>query len=287
MVFPNPGVVFLIAGVLLIIIFGGLTIKRKKTLPEKGQKNLSGNLVKQIKNVSDRIPEKLFTMMQEKGVSLVYEMVRIWPELSSIKKGQLWDFWQREGYIDSLIKDLGAKNEERCVEAARVLMVINDKKLIPPLINALASPKQYVPARVAEVLLSFGTDAVEPIIRKLPELSDEAKCLAISILEELGDPKAAPGLLGELSHPLPQVRKITVEALGEMGNREVLDNLILMMEDIDWGVRSSTAKALGKINSPRAIPVLQRALQDEAWWVRANAEEALKRINLAGEANNQ
>ena len=152
--------------------------------------------------------EKLLLVMKDSGTNLVPLIVKIWPELSLEQREQLWEFWESEGYIDIFIKGLGGKNEERRMEAAQVLMGINNKKLLLPLMDALAAPDQYVPARVADVLLSFGTEAVGPIIGRLPDLSDEAKCLAISILEEIGDSKAIACLLKELSHSSPQVRKI-------------------------------------------------------------------------------
>lgn len=287
MVLQGVGI-FIIGIITLILIWRGLFfLMRKRSLTGKSQKCLSGDLINRVKHVPDKIPEKLFIQMKARGVDLVPSIVRIWPELSLEKRGQLWEFWESEGYIDIYIKRLGAKNEERRVEAAQVLMGINNKKLLEPLMDALAAPDQYVPARVAEVLLSFGPDAVDLMTGRLPDLSDEAKCLVISILEEFRDPKAVPCLLKELSHPSSQVRMKTVEALGEMGNGAIVDSLIGMMEDVDWGVRSRAAKALGKVNNPRAIPFLKKALQDEAWWVRANAQEALKKIRLTEEGGNR
>jgi len=279
--------IFIMAVIALMLIWGSLCLIRKRNLKGKSQQDLPGDLINQIKNAPDKISEKLFILMKDKGVDLVPRIVEIWPELSSEKRDQLWEFWESEGYIDIFIKGLGAKNEERRMEAVQVLTVINNKKLLIPLMDALTLPDQYVPARVADVLLSFGPDAVELMTGRLSDLPDEAKYLVISILEEFEDPKAIPFLLKELSHPSPQVRMKTVEALGQIGNGEIVGSIIGMMEDIDWGVRSRAAKALGKINNIKAVPVLEKALQDQAWWVRTNAQEALKRIALTKEGNNR
>ncbi|MEL7567628.1 MAG: HEAT repeat domain-containing protein [Dehalobacterium sp.] len=278
---------FIIAMITLIFIGGSLFLIRKRNLTGKNQKNLTDDLINRVKNSPDKISEKLLMRMKDKGVDFVPQIAEIWPELSPEKRDQLWEFWESEGYIDVFIKGLGAKNEERRMEAAQVLTLINNKKLLIPLMDALTLPDQYVPARVAEVLLSFGPDAVELMTGRLTDLPDEAKCLVISILEELEDPQAIPFLIKELSHPSPQVRMKTVEALGQIGNGEIVDSIIPMMEDNDWGVRSRAAKALGKMNNGKAIPALEQALQDEAWWVRANAQEALKRIALTKEGNSR
>lgn len=278
----------LIIAILSLTFLGGvLLLMRKIKLRGKNKKNMPDNIVNQVKDDHDKIPENIFILMKDHGIDLVPCLIEIWPELTLEKKDQLWLFWDTEGYIDVFMKRLGAKNEERRMEAAQVLTVLNHKKTLIPLMDALTLPDQYVPARVAEVLLSFGSEAVELMIGRLSDLPEEAKCLVISILEEFEDPKAIPFLLKELSHPSPQVRMKTVEALGQIGDEEVVGHIISMMEDDDWGVRSRAAKALGKMKSIKAIPVLERALQDQAWWVRTNAKESLKGIALMKKGDNQ
>lgn len=282
MALQDPGMLLVAIGGIFLGIVGGILFFRKKNVSGHGAKGLPEDFAARLKSAPDKLPEKLMMHLKDEGVNLIPFIAPIWPELSREKREILWSLWDTQGHIDFFIKGLGAKMEEKRVEAARVLMEIKNEKMIAPLLDALESPDQYVPARVAEVLLAYGPDAVAPMVHRLPGLADEAKCLVISILEELGDPRAVPSLLQELSHPAPPVRMKAVDALGEIKDRETVDSLVEMMEDGDWGVRSRAAKALGKMKDSRGIPALEKAAQDEAWWVRTNAREALKEISRSG-----
>jgi HEAT repeat protein len=245
------------------------------------------NLVQLIKNEPGLIPDKIIDRVRKGGMASLPSLTAIWSELSLEKQNQLWEIWQEDGLIDGIVKDLGSKYEDKHLLAAQVLKEIKHEKLLLPLINALESSDQFVPARVAEVLLSYGQPGMDLIMARLPELSEEGKYLAISILEEFGDPKAIPPLLKELAHTAPKVRMKAVEALGELGNYKVATSIIEMLQDDEWEVRSRAAKALGKIKDSQAIPALQRLLEDETWWVRENAHDALKKILAAREDLNE
>lgn len=280
MFFQDPSTLILIFLLITLLLIGAFfCLMRKRKAPVKKEEDLPGDIISQLRKNSGKMTEELFIQVQEEGINLIPRLKEIWQELSPKIQEELWEFWESQGYIDTYIKRLGAKDEVQCVEAAQVLMSLKNKKLILPLIDALTKPAQYVPARVAEVLLAYGSDAAEIMALRLPELPLEAKCQVISILEELGDSQGIPCLLQELAHPSPQVRMKAVDALGEVGSQEISESLIMMMNDPDWGVRARAAKALGKIKAPQGIPVLEMALQDDAWWVRKNAEEAIKKIS--------
>lgn len=249
----------------------------------KNSEDRSENLVQLIKNEPGLIPENILNQVRADGKASISLLSALWPELSLEKRGQLWEVWQDEGLIDDLVKDLGSKYEEKHLTAAQILKEMKHEKLLIPLINALESSDQFVPARVAEVLLSYGKSGMNLILERLPDLSEDGKCLAISILEEFGDPGSVPALLKEFSHASLKVRMKAVEALGEIGNQEITDAMIIMLQDQEWEVRSRAAKALGKIKDPRSIPALEKSLADETWWVRENVKDALKRIDAAGE----
>jgi len=273
----GPLIVF---GLVVLVLLGAVyLLKKKRKAGAEGQQELPEDPLGNLKKISGRLPEKLLLHMKEAGIDLVPVIVKSWPELAPDIREQLQEFWEAQGYLDIFIQRLGAKNEEQCLEAAQVLMGLKNKNLLLSLIDTFTKPGQYVPARVADVILSYGAEAVPPLLRRLPELPLEAKCQVISILEEFGNRQAVPGILKELSHPSPQVRAKAVDALGELGDQEIAGNLISMMQDQDWGVRARAAKALGKIKASQARPVLEEALLDEAWWVRSNAKEALKRIS--------
>ncbi|ATW26234.1 HEAT repeat domain-containing protein [Candidatus Formimonas warabiya] len=242
------------------------------------KENQSPHMIAVLKAASGRLPDRLLVQMRSGGIKLVPVILEIWPQLAPEIRDQLVILWEEEGYLDHYIRALGAKGEEERIGASAVLGKIKDKRLIVPLMKALGEPGQYVPARVAEVLISLGQEAVDPMAHCLANLPETPKCLVISILEEIGDRKALPALIHELSHDSAQVRMRTVDALGEIGDQEAVDALLLLMRDPDWGVRSRSAKALGMMGAYQAVTILEEALHDEAWWVRTNAREALNKI---------
>ncbi|HHT62611.1 MAG: HEAT repeat domain-containing protein [Bacillota bacterium] len=281
MLFQEPVfLVFIAAFITLALVWGVWCVLGRRGASVKKKEDSLGDIGDQLCRISGQISPELFTQIKEEGIDLIPKLVSHWPEISPEIREQLWDFWESQGYIDNYIKRLGSKNEEVCIEAAQVLMKLKNKKLILPLVDALMAPDQFVPARVGEVLLSYGSDASEVMIRRLPELPPEARCQVISILEEFGNPQAVSCLLNELTHPSSQVRIKAVDALGTLGNGKITESLIKMMDDADWKVRAAAAKALGKTQAPQGIPALEKALKDEAWWVRKNAEEAIKKISF-------
>ena len=54
-------------------------------------------------------------------------------------------------------------------------------------------------------------------------------------------------LLLELKSKDSVVRRAAAEALGEIGGRRAVDDLITALRDEDWTVRRAAAEALGKI----------------------------------------
>ncbi|MCJ7696439.1 MAG: HEAT repeat domain-containing protein, partial [Anaerolineaceae bacterium] len=77
---------------------------------------------------------------------------------------------------------------------------------------------------------------------------------------------------------LNQDRKMrinAVNALGKIGNADVVELLIKAMKDVDFGVRAFAAEALGKIGDERALDPLIQALNDAYYAVRRDAATAL------------
>lgn len=241
-------------------------------------------VVSALKKVDGLLPEKLTYRLWEAGSGQVPLVAEIWEQLSSGVQVQLIDLWYDAGYLEELVNALGSRDEQVRVNAAGALIKIKDKKMIPLLIRALTEPEKYLPARVAEVLIAIGKDAVEPLIRELPQMDDHIKCLALEILGEIADERAVEPIINELTGANIQVRQSAAVALGVIGHSNAVESLIILAKDSDQGVRMRAVKALGQIGSTRAIPVLKEALKDEARWVCTNAREALDRITLSRES---
>ncbi|AXV38588.1 MAG: hypothetical protein CIT01_10395 [Methanobacterium sp. BRmetb2] len=75
----------------------------------------------------------------------------------------------------------------------------------------------------------------------------------------------------------PGVRRVAVEALGDMGDKKAVDSLIKMLSDSNQRIRSKTEKALIKIGKPSVKPLIN-ALKFEENVVRASAARVLGKI---------
>lgn len=309
----------IVAGVLVLIMFFvyKLVIEVDDTDEDTEQDfaHAVSDLTSTLKSTYGPLPEKLVEVMRFTGIGHVPYVMEIWSQLSSEVKEQVVKFWENEGYAEQYLNTLedldeagkenvikflrimdsesailafmdsmGNKNEGTRMAATEVLRNLKDVRVIQPLINALNEPHKYLPARVAEVLISLGKDAVEPLINALFDLPEQVKGMVIEILEEIGDERATRALIKELTHESAEIRMKAASALGEIGNSEATESLLLLMKDSEWGVRAKAARSLGKIGSERAIPALREAINDEAWWVRTHAQEALENLTYVAEA---
>jgi len=78
------------------------------------------------------------------------------------------------------------------------------------------------------------------------------------------------------------VRENAADALGEISDPRVIEQLIFTLKDENSDVRSAAAKALGKIRDPRAVNPLITALKDKnSDYVQQIAAESLGKIGDA------
>ncbi|MDD2496677.1 MAG: HEAT repeat domain-containing protein [Desulfitobacteriaceae bacterium] len=270
------GAAFALLAVIILWYFG--VFKRQKASSEGDNPEGGVDLSRKLIQAKGALSETMLNRLNDYGIQQVPEAIELWPRIAPEIKKELVDFWESQGFIKDYLSDLGTKDEGKRAEAARILISLKEKRIIPLLVDALSQPEKYLPARVAEVLAAFGTDTVDYLSGMLFDLPDKTKSLAIDILQEIADDRAVVPLIKELAAESPEIRQKAVSALGEIGNPKALENLINLMGDVEWKVRSMTARALGQLGCPEAIPVLQKALNDEAWWVRVNARDALDKL---------
>jgi HEAT repeat protein len=88
-------------------------------------------------------------------------------------------------------------------------------------------------------------------------------------------------LVRVLSEPDRNLRRISAESLGAIGDLQAVPPLLLALEDEHWSVRCSAATALGRIGSAKATPPLLARLGDEDATVRRAVVAALGEIGDA------
>ena len=148
--------------------------------------------------------------------------------------------------VTVLIKALNDKDHFVARSAARALRLNNDKRSIGPLINKFKSGDSNLRMECRDALVGIGIDAI-------------------------------PGILKALTRKDRNTRELAVEALGGIGEKSTIYNLINALEDEESSVRWRAAKALSEFDDMKTIKPLKDALKDEDITVRKYAELSLKR----------
>jgi HEAT repeat protein len=106
------------------------------------------------------------------------------------------------------------------------------------------------------------------------------RVMAVQVLGEIGDESHLEILWKMMADPEEWVRVRTVEALGKLGTKEkIADMLVKFLEsEMNEKVKATILKVLSSFQEPKYIPVISLYLRDKDRRVRANAIEALENI---------
>ena len=98
----------------------------------------------------------------------------------------------------------------------------------------------------------------------------DGAALAIKALGEIGDRSAIPDLLQVLkTHNWPPQGIYAIEALGKLGDKNLASVLYPYLNHWDEDYRGATAIALGRLKNPEALPYLKAILNKEPFpWVK-------------------
>ena len=96
-------------------------------------------------------------------------------------------------------------------------------------------------------------------------------------LGELGSKEAVPQLLALLNDPHERVRKSGAKALGMIGAREAVAPLIQALNhDTSLIVRKSAIRSLGQIGGPQAMQAVEAAASDPDIIIADMAKKAME-----------
>jgi len=178
----------------------------------------------------------------------------------------------------STLEHLSRKLESRDAEERREAAVDLGRAgrgAIPLLLRALGDMDWRVRKTAVEGLVAFGGDEVtKGLVQRLSaEDNAGARNSAIEALVQIGAIAVGP-LLSLLDTRDPDVRKFTVDVLGDIRDVRAVPGLLEKLNDADENVRVATAEALGKLRDRRAVDALIGCLgsTDQSWLDYAAAE---------------
>ena len=175
-----------------------------------------------------------------------------------------------------ILKNLSSPDVSKRRAAAEAL-ADGDERAIYPLIQALRDTHPGVQDAATRSLISIGGEVTAWMV--LPLLREEAffRNTAMVILKEIGAVALhhLPPLLRDKDD---DVRKFAIELISDAGGREYAGKLMeRLTDDSNPNVRGAAAKALGDLGCREALPQLVAALKDIEW-VRFTVLESLCRL---------
>ena len=133
-----------------------------------------------------------------------------------------------------------------------------------------------------EVLIHMGLPVVEPICELLPRVTGHDKDSLVSILRQIGDPRAGRAL--EAAYVADRHgRSYILDALLRTGLPHPIPIIRHAISDREWGLRLDGTKLAGTLGISELVPEIQVALRDVEAPVRRSAEEALSALKTKGE----
>lgn len=199
-----------------------------------------------------------------------------------VQAAEMLGIFQSPSGVAPLLERLSDPEEEVRWAVSAALRRIQEPTTIEPLITALAEPDGITPARVAEVLVSMGPQVVPVLLNYLPQAEELVQGNIYEILGQIGDQQAVEALLLGVKAESVMVRSKAVQALGELQDVEVGPVLVEVIRDPEPEVRARAAQALGNLEWWGGLSALNEARKDSDWLVKASANQAIAEITKKG-----
>ena len=200
-----------------------------------------------------------------------------------------------------LIAALRSKHPEERLIAVNSLAEIGGSTVLDPLVTALVDKSNLVRRAAVQAIGQIGDDrAVESLVPVLKDSHQDVRQLAAKTLDQFGwkpehnetgawywiakgkvekckaiGPPAVLPLLNVLKEKDSNIRKSTIEALGQMGDERAAEPLIAVLKSGKDEERIAAVKALRDLGDDHAVKPLITALKDPNQTVREHAAKTL------------
>src|SRR5579884_2135924 len=140
------------------------------------------------------------------------------------------------------------------------------------------SPDDLVASRAAQVLISIGSEVVEPVVSHLHPIVPERTRLLVEVLEEVPDTRAIPALVSFLQTPQSEqlLTIAAIRALGRIPDRQAVPPLLSMLEQPQAQFYEEAITSLGQLGE-LALPLVLAALDN---WQEPKLQERARRAIL-------
>lgn len=189
-----------------------------------------------------------------------------------------------EGVSVLLFEAMADKNEEVRMAATSALKKLRDPSVAGLLIDALKFPNKWLPARIAEVLVSLGQVSVTALKAAMQDSDPVIRGYVVELLGEMGASLPAAVLYPALKDEHSNVRLQAARVLGKMGHEDSAEYLAELLNDSEMKVRVQAIRSLGKIGGKIALKHLEELIQqkEEEFAVLLTAFDSIKLMGSEG-----
>jgi HEAT repeat protein len=118
-----------------------------------------------------------------------------------------------------------------------------DARALAPLLEYVEQPDSMEAAALS--LIEFGPSASAAVLDRLVAVEDEeTTALLLRVAQVIGGEAAIPPLIGFLDHDSGVIRRLAIEALGQMPNPGTVDYLIAKLDDPDIGCQQAAVNSI-------------------------------------------
>lgn len=216
-----------------------------------------------------------------------FRLIADYGDLSMRQKAQALEalgYIHNPNVVNFLVQEMRRDNESLRLAAAGALKKQDPVLVIEPMLDALATPEQYLASRIHDVLQALGPKLVPIILKKIGQADVSGKMVMVQLLGSFGDSSVVPVLTDLLDTDHYLLKKMTVEALGQIQGPEVYPVLVELLKDANWQIRLLAAEAIGRNRFYQACPALREAFcQEQDSLVKEIMEEILSGLDDSNE----
>lgn len=151
------------------------------------------------------------------------------------------------------------------------------------LLDDLAAPDMACRELARQTLVALHYRATEPLVAALATQDDRIRWKILGVLSEIGDKRAAAGVIACLKSSSPAIRIVAAQFLGNVGALEAVEPLMdVLRRDSDDQSAVWIIQALGRLGDKRAVALLVDIMHHTgSTSIRYTAIEALSAIGDA------
>lgn len=179
--------------------------------------------------------------------------------------------------VDQLLDALQDSNSNVAYFAATALAEVKERRVVRPLIRALASPSWPVRNAASTSLSLLGEVAVEQLVNSIEDEHEDVSFWVAKTLRRIGRP-AVPEVIRLLRKGTDEQRFYAAKTLGVLRDPQAMEPLRDALKDGHEWVRLFAAVAIGEIGGEQAVAPLLEMLRDPTFRIHPRLVEVFGRI---------